>query len=99
MQTHVEFRSDRFPPVEGEDEGLNPGRHGKRLAQFIQRGLTERGIDVGANCRRLGLVRAGQDTSSSDCGSGAANYEEYADGFLCFIEPQKACRLEVVQEN
>jgi hypothetical protein len=37
--THVEFRSNSFPPYEGEDEQINPGIYGERLAEFIRDGL------------------------------------------------------------
>ena len=33
MKTQVEFRSDKFPPYEGEEEQINPGLWGKRLAE------------------------------------------------------------------
>lgn len=89
MQTHVEFRSDRFPPVEGEDEEVNRGRYGKRLAHFIQRGLTERGLEteepVAEDWGWCVPVKNEQFRLWIGCG----NYEEYPDGFLCFIEPQK----------
>jgi hypothetical protein len=56
---HVEFRSDGFPADADEDDEVNPGRYGKRLAHFIQRGLAQRGIDAQeADRRGLGLVRA-----------------------------------------
>jgi hypothetical protein len=35
METHVEFRSNRFPPYDGEEEQINPGLYGKRLAGFF----------------------------------------------------------------
>jgi hypothetical protein len=41
MKTHVEFRSDDFPPYEDEDELVNPGVYGKRLAEFLVAGLKE----------------------------------------------------------
>jgi hypothetical protein len=45
MKTHVEFRSDKFPPYEGEEDEINPGRYGKRVAEFLVRGLEERGFE------------------------------------------------------
>ena len=33
MKTQVEFRSSKFPPYEGEEEQINPGFWGKRLAE------------------------------------------------------------------
>ena len=33
--THVEFRSDAFPADPDEDELINPGRFGRKLAVFL----------------------------------------------------------------
>jgi len=35
MKTQVEFRSSKFPPYEGEQEQINPGLWGKRLAEYL----------------------------------------------------------------
>ena len=89
MLTHVEFRSNAFPAYQSEEEEINPGRFGKRLAEFLVEGLKERGEHVA-------------DLIDDDWGwiipvanaqfrlwIGVGNYGEYPDGFLCFIEPQK----------
>ena len=89
MRTHVEFRSSAFPPYEGEEEQINPGRYGRRLAEFLQTQLARQGI-------------ATEEIHSEDWGwavpvvndafalwVGCGNYDEYPDGFLCFIEPSK----------
>ena len=44
MKTRVEFRSSKFPPYEGEEEQINPGLWGKRLAEYLAQKLAERGI-------------------------------------------------------
>ena len=44
MKTQVAFRSAKFPPYEGEDEQINPGLWGKRLAEYLVQKLSERGI-------------------------------------------------------
>jgi hypothetical protein len=44
MKTQVTFRSSKFPPYEGEEEQINPGLWGKRLAEYLVRGLSEKGI-------------------------------------------------------
>ena len=36
MKTHIEFKSSAFPAYEGEDEEINPGRWGRRLAEYIK---------------------------------------------------------------
>lgn len=48
MKTQVEFRSDKFPPYEGEEEQINPGLWGKRLAEFLVLRLSEKGIKTHA---------------------------------------------------
>jgi hypothetical protein len=44
MKTQVEFRSRKFPPYEGEEELINPGLWGKRLAEYLVQKLSDRGI-------------------------------------------------------
>jgi hypothetical protein len=89
VKTIVEFRSGRFPADDGEDEQINPGIFGRRLAEFISNGLRREGFEpeelftedwgwvVPVKNQEFGL--------RIEC----ANYQEYPDGFLCFIEPHK----------
>lgn len=44
MKTQIEFRSTKFPPYEGEEEQINPGLWGKRLAEYLVEKLFEKGI-------------------------------------------------------
>ena len=44
MKTQVEFRSSKFPPYEGEEEMINPGLWGKRLAEYFVQKLSEKGV-------------------------------------------------------
>ena len=44
MKTQVEFRSANFPPYEGEEEQINPGLWGKRLAEYLVQKLNQKGI-------------------------------------------------------
>ena len=46
MKTHVEFRSSKFPPYEGEEEQINPGLWGKRLAEYLVGKLSNAGIQT-----------------------------------------------------
>ena len=88
METHVEFRSDRFPPYDGEQEEINPGRYGKRLAEFVKQGLKDKGFEVGEPVAEdWGWVVPIANKGFS-MWIGCGNYDEYpSDGFLCFIEP------------
>src|SRR5215475_11130701 len=44
MKTEVEFRSSKFPAYDGEEELINPGRWGKRLAEYLVQKLSEKGV-------------------------------------------------------
>ena len=44
MKIQVEFRSSKFPPYEGEEEQINPGLWGKRLAEYLARKQADKGI-------------------------------------------------------
>ncbi len=46
MKTQVEFRSNKFPPYENEEEEINPGLWGRRLAEYLVAKLLEKGIDI-----------------------------------------------------
>lgn len=89
MLTHVEFRSDRFPTFEGEEKLVNPGLWGKRLADFLRDGLRGEGFEIGEPVAEdwgwLVPVLNEQFRLWIGCG----RYQEYPDGFLCFIEPHK----------
>jgi hypothetical protein len=89
MRTHVEFRSDAFPAQAGEDEQINPGRWGKALADYLRAQLDEAGLVGGAPIAEDWgwLVPIVNDDFPLWVGCG--NYEEYPDGFLCFIQPSK----------
>jgi hypothetical protein len=89
LLTRVEFRSDKFPALKGEEELISPGLWGKRLADFLRDGLRGEGFETGEpvaedwgwlvpvpnKCFRLWI--------------GCGHYQAYPDGFLCFIEPHK----------
>jgi hypothetical protein len=46
MKTQVTFRSSKFPPYEGEEEQINPGLWGKRLAEYFVERLQGTGIET-----------------------------------------------------
>ncbi len=89
MLTHVEFRSSAFPPLDSEPEEINPGRLGKRLADFLVSALQAAGESVGEPVAEDWGWVAPLDNADFRLWVGVGNYEEYPDGFLCFIEPSK----------
>ncbi|MEQ1883549.1 MAG: hypothetical protein ABL967_00685 [Bryobacteraceae bacterium] len=87
VPTAVAFRSDLFPPYPGEEEEVNPGLWGKRLAEFLAEKLRTRGF-------------ASDEPFAEDWGwtvpivnaefplwIGCGHQDGDADQFLCFIEP------------
>lgn len=87
MKTQVEFRSSKFPPYEGEEEQINPGLWGKRLAEYLVQKLAERGIMTeGMVAEDWGWyvpVRNEGFRLALCCGH--QNGED--DEFLCFTDP------------
>jgi hypothetical protein len=89
MKTHVEFRSTAFPPYEGEEDEINPGRYGKRVAELLIGGLNRRGFKAFQPHPQDWGWRVEIENDGFPLWIGVGNYEEYPDGFLCFIEPHK----------
>lgn len=89
MRTNLEFRSTAFPAYPCEDEKVNPGLYGKRLAQFLAAELPGSGYVVeGLNAEDWGW-RLDLQNDLFPLWIGCANYGEFEDGFHCFIEPSK----------
>lgn len=87
MKTSVEFRSNKFPPYEGEEEQINPGLWGKRLAEYLSQKLAEKGIEtermVAEDWGWYVQLRNEGFTLAICCG----HQEGDDDQFLCFTDP------------
>jgi hypothetical protein len=85
----VEFRSSKFPPYEGEEEQINPGLWGKRLAEYFVQKLAELGIDteemVAEDWGWYIPIRNEGFELALCCGHQNGDEDE----FLCFTEPSK----------
>ncbi len=89
MKTHVEFRSELFPPCEEEAELAKAGVYGKRLAEYLARELPKHGATVvGITDEDWGWV-VKLENEAFPLWIGCGHYQEYEDGFLCFVEPSK----------
>ena len=88
MKTFVEFRSSKFPPYEDEDEQINPGLWGKRLAEYLVQKLAERGIQteemVAEDWGWYVPVRNEGFRLALCCGHQNGDDDE----FLCFTDPK-----------
>lgn len=89
VKTHVEFQSEAFPPYESEAVEVNPGRFGKRVAEFFASELAQEGFRPGAIFAEDWGWVVPIDNEEFPLWVGCGNYEEYPNGFLCFIEPHK----------
>ena len=87
MKTQVEFRSVKFPPYDGEEEQINPGLWGKRLAEYLVQKLSEKGITteemVAEDWGWYVPVRNEGFRLALCCGHQNGDDDE----FLCFTDP------------
>jgi hypothetical protein len=89
MKTHVEFRSSAFPAYPEEQDQINPGRFGRRLAEWLVGTLSSAGLEPDEPAGEDWGWRITIPNESFPLWIGCGNYDEYPDGFLCFIEPSK----------
>lgn len=87
MKTHVEFRSNKFPPYEGEEEQINPGLWGKRLAEYLVSKLAEKGIQTGDICAEDWGWYIPIDNENFRLAIGCGHQYGEEDVFLCFTDP------------
>jgi hypothetical protein len=73
----------------GEDQQVNPGRWGKSLAEYLRAELAVRGEPGGSPYAEDWGWAVPLENEAFPLWVGCGNYEEYPDGFLCFIEPSK----------
>ena len=87
MKTQIEFRSNKFPPYEGEEEMINPGLWGKRLAEYLVQKLGERQIkteEIIAEDWGWYIPVQNENFRLAVC-CGHQNGDD--DQFLCFTDP------------
>ncbi len=89
MKTVFEFRSTKFPPYDGEEEEINPGLWGKRLAEYFVAKLPPHGLETdGYVVEDWGCyvpIRVGDAKLALCCG----HQDGEPDEFLCFTDPDK----------
>jgi len=87
MKTEVEFRSSKFPAYDGEEELINPGRWGKRLAEYLVQKLSEKGVvtkPIIAEDWGWYIPIQNEGFRLAIC---CGNQHGESDKFLCFTEP------------
>ena len=89
MKTFAQFRSNKFPPYDGEEDEINPGLWGRRLAEYLVGKLKEKGISVDepiAEDWGYYIPVENKDFRLAIC-CGHQNGDD--DEFLCFTDPSK----------
>lgn len=89
MKTQVVFRSEKFPPYEGEEELINPGLWGRRLAEYLVEKLAALGVEtheiVPEDWGWYVPIKNDRFRLALCCGhQGGAD-----DEFLCFTDPAR----------
>lgn len=89
MKTQVEFKSSKFPPYEGEEEEINPGLWGRRLAEYLVQQLADLGVeteDIIAEDWGYYVPLRNEGFEIALC---CGHQDGDDDEFLCFTEPSK----------
>ena len=87
MQTHVAFRSAQFPPNEGEEDQINPGIWGQRLADYLATKLAAHGIVTEAPVAEDWGWYLPVPNEGFPLGVCCGHQDGEADEFICFTEP------------
>ena len=89
METLVRFRSAKFPAYEGEQERINPGVWGRRLAEYLVKHLVRAGVE----CHEIIAEDWGYYVPVTVDGLrlGVCCGHQYGDDdeFLCFTDPDR----------
>lgn len=89
MRTNIQFQSSAFPAFASEDEDINPGVFGKRLADYLASELPARGLHVESVDYEDWGWRIDLRNEAFPLWIGCSNYDEFPDGFICHIHPSK----------
>jgi len=88
VKTFVEFRSKKFPPYDGEEEDINPGLWGKRLAEYFVENLPAHGIEPGEIIAEDWGWYIPIPNDGISLGLGCGHQYGDDDEFLCMTDPQ-----------
>jgi hypothetical protein len=90
MNTHLQFRSDAFPAYPGEEDEINPGIWGKRLAEYLAAALPGHELSPGEiNSEDWGWIIPIQNESFPLFIGCSNQVDPGGNEFLCFIEPSR----------
>lgn len=87
MRTHAEFASTEFPAEPGEEEQINPGCFGRKLAEYVAGRLPAHGFKAEKIVPEDWGWRVDLVNEDFPLWVGCGNYQEFENGFLVFIDP------------
>ncbi len=88
LKTHIEFRSDNFPPTSEEKEEWDRQIWGHTLAKYLSEELPKYGLNVSDFINEdWGYLIPLADEKFKGIWVGCNHYQEYENGFLVFIDP------------
>ena len=87
MKTRVEFRSSKFPAYEGEEDQINPGLWGKRLAEYLVLRLRNKGIETEVPIAEDWGWYIPVQNDGFRPAIGCGHQHGADDEFICFAEP------------
>lgn len=89
MKTHLEFKTGKFLPYEGEEDQINPGVWGKRLAEYLEKHLGAMGIETEEMNPEDWGWRLPIKNKEFSLWIGCGHQDGDDETFLCFIVPDK----------
>jgi hypothetical protein len=99
MKTHVEFVSNAFPAYPGEEDEINPGIWGKRLAEFIHEGRSHVDSLSSSLLRKIGAGWSRSETMRSQCRSDVQISMSMKINFYAHRTEQTLCPKIVSQKD
>ncbi|WP_435263302.1 hypothetical protein [Tenacibaculum sp. nBUS_03] len=89
MKTDIQIKTDLFPAYLDEENEINPGRFGKKLAEFIKKNLEENGVQVADLYPTDYAYEIRLDQFKFSVYISAGNIDGETDLFLVSLEPRK----------
>ncbi len=89
VKTFAEFRSSRFPPYEGEEQQINPGLWGRRLADYLAARLPAHGFTAGEPIAEDWGWYLPVDVDGVPLALCCGHQYGDDDTFICFTDPQQ----------
>ena len=89
MRNMVAFTSEKFPPCDGEEDEINPGIWGRRLAEYLRDRFSAHGFTVPCIGPEDWVWMVAFENAAFPLWIGCGHQDGPDQRFICFIEPSK----------